>query len=383
MLAGVTIQPCFRSLHPSPDWRIAVLATVTLRVFYSTLAAAFTLILHPNPASIRSNAFVDNLPDPHGLHYAWLGIWERFDTLWFLNIAQHGYDWPSTVIFYPLYPIAIRVVSTIMPALPAALLISTVAAFFFFWGMLRLASGLSDSAKFRALLIVCVWPTSFSLFAGYAESLTLALVVWAVVFGRDARWELATLCGFLAGTARPSGVLVFIPLAFMAFRSRRARSLVVALTPLGLLTYWGWLRWSGRISVIEAYRSYQGMAMAPPWRSLAEALQLIVTERDPLLAIKLGAVIAVAVVCLRPGSQNPIRIEDKAFALAVILQMLMYTGRPLLGAARYLLMVYPAFLIWGADAESWNRKKIGFWVGSLGILNLAWMWAFLKWSLVL
>ena len=169
----------------------------------------------------------------------------------------------------------------------------------------------------------------------------------------------------------------------MALRSRQARALMVPLTPLGLLSYWGWLRWSGRISVVDAYRRYQGMTMVPPWRGLAEAVRLIVTEHDAVLAIKLGLVILVVVISLRRQVLIQARIEDKAFALAVVLQMLMYTGRPLLGAARYLLMVYPAFLVFGAYAERWNWKRLGFYVTVLGLLNMAWMWAFLNWSLVL
>jgi hypothetical protein len=370
------------------DWQIAMALTAALRVFYSAMAAAFLPFLHPAPELIHSNALTENLPAPHGLYYALLGIWERFDTLWFLRIAEHGYDQPMAVIFYPLYPVAIRLVGGVVPAIVAALLISTVAAFFSFWGLLRLAgAGLSDVGRRRMLLIVCVWPTSFVLFAGYADSLTLALVVWAVVFGREAGrkagWEAATACGLLAGVARPTGVLVFIPLAVMALRSRQVRSLVVALTPLGLLCYWAWLRWSGRPSVVEAYRLYQGMTMVPPWRGLEEALRLIVTEHDALLAIKLGLVITVAVISLRPPARIQVRIEDKAFAMAVILQMLMYTGRPLLGAARYTLMVYPGFLVLGAYSERWNGRQLGFYVTALGFLNLAWMWAFLSWSLVL
>jgi hypothetical protein len=373
-----------RKLASLPDWQIAIVATAALRVLYTAMAAVFLPFLHPDPALIRSNALTENLPTPHGLRYALLGIWERFDTLWFLRIAEHGYDRPMAVIFYPLYPAAVRLVSMLMPAIAAALLVSTVATFFALWGLLRLAAReLSEVGRLRMLILFCVWPTSFVLLGGYADSLTLALVVWAVVFAREARWEAAAACGLLAGVARPSGVLVFIPLALMALRCRQVRSLVVALTPLGLLSYWGWLRWSGRISVVEAYRLYQGMTMVPPWRGLWEALRLIVTERDALLAIKLAVVITVAVIVLRRHSQFQIRIEDKTFALALILQMLMYTGRPLLGAARYLLMVYPAFLVWGAYAERWTGKQLGFKVTVLGLLNLMWMWAFLNWSLVL
>ena len=372
-----------RKLASRPDWQIAMAVAATSRVFYTVVAAAFVPFLHPDPALIRSNALTENLPSPHGLQYALLGIWGRFDTLWFLRIAEHGYDRPMAVIFYPLYPVAIRLVSALMPALAAALLVSTMAAFFLFWGMLRLASEFSEAAKLRTLLLLSVWPTSFVLFAGYADSVTIALAVWAVSFGREARWEAATACGLLAGLARPTGVLVFIPLAVMALRSRHARSLVVTLTPLGLLSYWGWLRWSGRLSVVEAYRLYQGMTMVPPWRGLGEALRLVVTGHDILLAIKLGLVIVVAVISLRRDVRAQLGIADKAFALAVILQMLMYTGRPLLGAVRYVLMVYPAFLACGAYCERWSGKRFGFCLTALGFLNLTWMWAFLNWSLVL
>ena len=372
-----------RKLASRPDWQIAILATAALRVFYTAIAAAFLLFLHPDPTRIQSNELTENLPAPHGLHYALIGIWERFDTLWFLRISEHGYDRPMAVIFYPLYPASIRLVSYAVPAMVAALLVSTVAAFFFFWGLLRLAAGLSESGRLRVLLLVCVWPTSFVLFAGYAESLTIALVLWAVIFGREARWEAATACGLLAGLARPSGVLVFIPLAVLALRSRQARSLVVALTPLGLLSYWRWLRWTGRLSVVEAYRLHQGMTMVPPWKGLAEAVRLIVTDHDGLLAIKLGLVIMVAIICLRSDVRTRLRIEDRVFALAVILQMLMYTGRPLLGAMRYALLLYPAFLAMGSYAERWNGKQLTFYLSALVCLNLVWMWAFLNWSLVL
>lgn len=368
-----------RQLESRPDWQIALAIAAALRVFYSAIATALSPFLHPDPAVIHTNALTENLPVPGNLHYALLGVWERFDTLWYLRIAQHGYDLPRAVIFYPLYPAAIRVVSWGLPATAAALVVSTVAAFFFFWGLLRLAAELSEVGRLRMALLVCVWPTSFVLLAGYAEALTLALIVWAVVFARDGRWGAATACGILAGLGRPSGVLVAIPVALLALRSRRLSSAIVLLTPAGLLGYWGWLRWSGRLSVVEAYRIYQGATLAPPWASVAEALRLIVTERDGLLAIKLGLVILCVVLSLR----REVRLEDKLFALAVILQLLMYTGRPLLGAARYLLPVYPAFLVLGDYAQRrWNWKQFSFYFACFGFLNLMWMWAFLNWSLV-
>jgi len=368
-----------RKLESRPDWQIAIAITGALRLFYSAAAAAASPFLHPDATLIRSNALTENLPAPGGWHYALLGIWERFDTLWYLRIAERGYDLPMAVIFYPLYPASIRLVSRVMPFMAAALVVSTAAAFFFFWGLLRIAPELSDIGKLRMALLVCVWPTSFVLFAGYAEALNLALIVWAVVFGRKQRWCLAATCGMLAGLCRPSGVLVAIPLTVMALRSRRWASVIVLLTPVGLLSYWGWLRWAGRLSVVEAYRIYQGATLAPPWAGLWETLRLIATQHDLLLAIKLALVILVAALSLR----REVRVEDTLFVLAVIAQLLMYTGRPLLGAARYLMPAYPAFVMLGSYAErQWDWRQFGFYFCAFGFFNLVWMWAFLNWSLV-
>jgi hypothetical protein len=369
----------FRRVESWPEWKIALALAAGLRVFYSAFAAALSFFLHPNPALVHSNALTDNLPAPGTWHYALIGVWERFDTLWYLRIALHGYDLPQAVIFYPLYPAAIRLVSWVLPITWAALVVATVGAFFFFWGLLRLGrERLVQTGRIRMLLLVCVWPTSFVLFAGYAESLNLALIVWAVVYARAGRWSQATACGILAGLCRPSGVLVAIPLAILALRSRWLSSLVVFLSPVGLLTYWGWLHWSGRLSVVEAYRIYQGATLAPPWAGLGEALRLIVVEHDGLLAIKLGLVVLVAALSLR----GEVGLEDKLFAIAVIFQMLLYTGRPLLGAARYLLPVYPAFVMLGRYVERKKAQQFGFYLAAFGFLNVMWMWAFLNWSLV-
>ncbi|MFQ6000467.1 MAG: hypothetical protein ACE5LG_02225, partial [Anaerolineae bacterium] len=60
------------------------------------------------------------------------GVWQRFDTLWYLKIATHGYS-PALgdIHFPPLYPVLIRAVGTFLLGnyLLAALLISNAAYF--------------------------------------------------------------------------------------------------------------------------------------------------------------------------------------------------------------------------------------------------------------
>jgi hypothetical protein len=361
------------------DWQLALASTIVLRLIYSAIAAALSFVLHPSSALIRSNALTTNLPAAGNWSYAFAGVWQRFDTLWYLRIAQHGYDQPMAVIFYPLYPATIRVVSCFLPAAISALILSTTGAFFFFWGMLRVAGPeLSPLGRVRMLALIAVWPSSFILFAGYAESLTAALIVWAVIFGRGGRWWPAVACGFLAGLARPSGVLVAIPLLLLAWKDRRASSFLALLTPLGTLGYWGWLWRTGRPSVVAAYGLYQATPFAPPWRGLWLTLRTI-AHGDTLLGLKLGLIVLAAIFAFRAS-----RLEDKLFATAVILQMFMYTGRPIIGAARYVLVIYPTFVALAVFAERrWNRKQFAFYASALGFLNLMWMVAFLRWSLVL
>ena len=93
--------------------------TAGLRAFYTGAGALAAVFLHPDPALIHSNVLTDNLPAPVGWHYALLGIWQRFDTLWYLHIAERGYDQPAGVVFYPLYPWLIRALSAVTDLLAA------------------------------------------------------------------------------------------------------------------------------------------------------------------------------------------------------------------------------------------------------------------------
>jgi hypothetical protein len=363
------------------DWQIALAVTVALRVFYSCVAAVAAVIVHPDARLIQSNALVSDLPAPHGIYYAWLGIWQRFDTLWYLHNAAHGYDLAPSVVYYPLYPWLIRGLGVAIGPLTAALAISTVAAFFYFWGVLRLARDESaDVSPMRTLILTAVWPASFFFFAGYTEALAIALIVWAVIFARDERWALAAVCALAAGLTRSAGTLAVVPLAVTVWRGRGMTRWLVAMAPLGTLGYWLWLKETGRPSVAEAYRMYWTTEVAAPWTTLWRAIRSLVEYFDPLVAVSLVALILFFVA----GVLARRRTEDRWFSFAVIVHFLLRScWPPLLGAPRYLLPIYPAFLTMGEWAKMMEQKRFVFLCAGLFAFNLAWMWAFLKWSLVL
>jgi len=355
--------------------------TVALRVFYSAVAAALLPFLHADPALIHSNALTENLPAPHGLYYALLGIWERFDTLWYLHIAERGYDLPAAVVFYPLYPWLIRALSGLTGPIAAALLISTVAAFFYFWGLQRLArSEFPTTAPLRTLMLAATWPASYFFFAGYTEALAVALIVWCVDWARNERWLLASACALAAGLTRSAGIVVVVPLAILAWRTRRRARWPVAIAPLGTLGYWLWLRHTGRLSVPAAYRTYWNTDVAGPWTTLWRAIRWLAERPDSLVTISMIALIVFFVA----GVVARRRLEDRLFSAALIVHLLLrLCSPPLLGAPRYLLPAYPAYLTMGKWAERMKRTRFVFLCGALFAFNLVWMWAFLNWSLVL
>lgn len=369
-----------KRLRERPDWQVALALTCALRIVWSGAGAAISFIVRPPEPLIRSNAFTENLPPPGTWHYALLGLWERFDTLWYLHIAQHGYDRPAAVVFCPLYPLLIRILSPIAGGIGSALLLSTLASFFLLWGVLRLEhTELPDAAALRVMTLLACCPTSFIFFAGYTESLAIALVVWSILCARRERWSASAVCGFAAALTRSMGALVIVPLAIMAWRSRKLSRWWIVLVPTGTLGYWVWLRWTGRPSVVAAYR-YWNTDIAAPWTALWRALAFFVHKPDWLVALNLGALMLFTVA----GISAKRRVEDRLFAASVVAQILMRACMPpLTGAFRYVLPIYPAFMTLGGWASGMKRSRFVLLCVGLFAFNLAWMWAFLSWSLVL
>ena len=338
------------------DWRIALAITASLRLLYSVVAAVVSPFLHPDAALIRSNVLTENLPAPGGWHFALLGIWQRFDTLWYLRIAERGYDLPASVVYYPLYPWMIRALAPLAGPLAGALLISTAASWFAFWGIARLARMDSpDFPPFRVLALIAVWPAGFFLFAGYTEALAVALVVWSIVFARRDGWIAATACALAAGLTRSMGTLLIVPLSIMAWRARRRSAWPVLLAPVGTLAYWTWLRATGRISIAAAYRTYWNTDVAAPWTTAWRALVSIAHHRDAWLATSLAFLVLFTITGVLAPRR---RIEDRFFSGAVILHILLRVCHPpLLGTPRYLLPTYPAFLSMGEIVEKMQPSR--------------------------
>ena len=158
-------------------------------------------------------------------------VWARWDSVWFLRIAEEGYGSieRAAAAFYPGYPAAVGVVGRIFGGhyVTAGIAVSLAAALGAFVLLYRLAeSRLGAEGARRAVLYLALFPMTFFLQAVYSEALFLLFTVAAFLAAERGRFLGAGALTGLALLTRPAGFALLPALALLAWRSpRRARAL--------------------------------------------------------------------------------------------------------------------------------------------------------------
>ena len=171
-------------------------------------------------------------------------VWARWDSVWFLRIAEHGYGATSGVAaaFYPLYPLTLAGLGRAFGGhyVLAGIVVSLACALAAFVLLYRLAEDrLGAEGARRSVLYLAVFPMALFLGAVYSESLYLLLAIAAFLLAERGRWLGAGLVTGLAILTRIAGVALLPALAVMAWRRpdrwRALASLCVA--PLVFAAY--------------------------------------------------------------------------------------------------------------------------------------------------
>lgn len=209
-----------------------------------------------------------------------------WDGKWMLAIAEHGYgDVPYTLTdarglhtadtayaFFPGYPYLVGWIAKLPFVTPfgAAISLNVVLGCLTAVGAARLGAdcvrtmgnrspltrGASVNPERVGLYLVAILaatPMSVVLNMAYTETLFCALTVWALVGVLERNWLLAGIAACLAGTVRPTAVVmigvVMVAAALTLLRDRDARSwrsrrgsgvypwLAIVISPLGYLGY--------------------------------------------------------------------------------------------------------------------------------------------------
>jgi hypothetical protein len=301
----------------------------------------------------------------HGVH-GWFEIWNRWDALHYLAIAQSGYK-PTGVsrAFYPLYPWLIRLLAYFNGSyLAAALIISGVASIVAAILLRRLVQlDYPAGVAMRTVWFFLIFPTAYFLHVGYTESLFVALALGSILTARTERWWAAGVLGALCWMTRPTGAVLIPTLAVEAAHQYWVRRrwnwgwLWIAIVPAGFAVYLliNWQLSGDPFAFLQTRKKSFIMSASLPWVGIQEAFRNL--RRNPNQAEMVGAqelfFIALGFVCLiaswiklRPLYATWITGNWLLFASVTFLQ----------STPRYTLTLFPIFMLFALLAANrfWN-----------------------------
>jgi hypothetical protein len=265
-------------------------------------------------------------------------VWARWDSDWFLRIAENGYTWPSsTPAFFPLYPLLVAGLGWVL--LGHHVLAGVVFVLLFRLTELRLGE---DAAR-RTVLFLAVAPTSLFFGAVYSESLFLLLAVAAFLLAERGRFSQAGAAAGLALLTRSAGVALLPALVVLAWRApNRLRALAgVAVAPLLFAVYPLVLGiWIDRpLAFLDAQKVVWERRLSPagPFGGVVAAVQ----HRELL---DLG--VALALIALGVVAWRRIGAAYGLYTLTSVLMPLSFVSDkvPLWSMQRFAIVVFPAFM---------------------------------------
>jgi Gpi18-like mannosyltransferase len=307
-----------------------------------------------------------------------LDSWAKWDTAWYVNIADLGYEAdPRATAFFPLYPLTVRFVRTVlfMDTYPAALLVSAVCAFVALVLVHRFVTEAIDADHGRRTIwYLLAFPTGFYLVAAYNESMFIALLVGALYCMRRGHWWAAGALAGLSGATRMIGVVLGLAFVYEYLRQtgfswRRVRwdALGVTLVPVGLAIYmlYLWHTFGDAMYFNEAQKSWFRDGYQAPWTTIADTWALISTSAswlDPntvrniynLLTVLLGAVFLVLALVgpWKLGRENAYLVIFSTFVILVPVLSPIHHYYPLSSMLRYVLECLPIFMVLGRMGRS-------------------------------
>ncbi len=317
-----------------------------------------------------------------------LAVWGRWDAVHYLNIATHGYQ-GTDMAFFPLYPLLIRILGTLVGNhLIAGLLISNAC---FFFGLLFLYKLLEREfdrpVARRAIFYVSIFPTAVFFSAVYTESLFFTLTVASFYYLRQHRWWLAGAIGCFAAMTRVEGVLLAIPFAiewYLVYRTAPKRGLFgllgAALIPCGLFVYMAYL-WVLRADPLyfSHVQIHWHRHLAMPWVSIVNSIAKIVhaTSAQTIANQSLELAFTALMIGVLIGGWKSLRPPYIAYmGLSILVPI---STSSLMSMPRFALVLFPMFAILGRWGERpWvNNVILAFSLPLLGLFTVLfadWYW---------
>jgi hypothetical protein len=341
-------------------------------LFSVTVVAVWRVVLEAYAIfALHRFPFTDTIS--HKFYF--LTIWYNYDGHHYVSIAQKGYEFIQYA-FFPLYPLAIKLVS--LPAtllvgdklsiyIVAGLIINTLSLIGALYFMLQIARQLFDvDAGRRAAFLLLFFPSAIFLGAVYTESFFLFWVTGSFYFALKRNWLWASIFGAAAAGTRLVGIGMLLCLAiefWLAYknewRTRWREALYLLLVPASFVAYlfYQWAMVGNPVHFLEAQKAWGRAVDVSVFESLGKDFkrgfdffnfnETMIAPMYDGLAVVLGVVVAGVLAWKQMWS----------FALfTLMVTLISLASGTTVGAVRYVIVAFPAFLLLG----HWGRRQMVF-----------------------
>lgn len=298
----------------------------------------------------------------------------NYDGEHYLQIAQFGYG-PLRYFFFPLYPVLVRFVSHYLTfvhfPLPWAGIVVTAASFFcgFFVLYKLLNLDFNKRISMQTILLILFFPVSFYFTAVYTEALFFALCVSSFYCARQKNWLGAGILGIFASMTRLIGIILVVSIFVEWFTSYRQRTvsikslIPVLCIPLGLIFYMLYLQkfmgdplgFFHNIATYGSQRSDHIILLPQVFYRYVFKILPNLNGYWPLIATTLFELLSGFVFfILSVVSFFKIRLS---YALFLFLGYIVPTlSGSFSSMPRYVLVLFPAFLILSIFIDKWPTR---------------------------
>lgn len=352
-------------------------------------AVAFVLSTKALMLVYAAVAFTVLSDQPSGFFYGWLERWNQWDGPHYIDIARDGYvttdlrskDQRLWIVFYPLYPWAVRVVSVVLrDYLVSAHVVSLLGAVATGLTFRRLAELDVDRRLARsALVFMFIFPTAYFFHAVYTESVFMALALGCFLAARKRSWMWAGILGALACMTRVTGLILVPALLVEAYtqyreegaRRFRAEWLWILLAGAGFAVYLlvNYAVWGDPLYFQKVLKQYWYKSLTWPWVGVGSTWGNVSNRgaADGMLVGRLELFfIALGLACtvwswrrLRPS-----------YSVWMTLNWLLFTSTSfIMSTPRYTLSLFPMYLLFARLAE--DRPLAGTLITVSSVMLLA------------
>lgn len=371
-------------------WLLCLGIFLVLRLIASYLGYVIYPNLEPEQPDNPVYAAALSLLREDSFSQSFINVWARWDTSWYLKIAAFGYDPVNgTTAYLPLYPFLIAALGALTgDFMLSALIVSNLAAlavFILFYEVARV-EGLNSSQAGFAVVSLAIFPTAFFFFAAYTDSLFMAFALGAWLSARYKHWLTTGILSGLATLTRMQGVLLMPVLGLLWLREvggfqflepaswRKSLTNLRDNSWLGLLlpgmVFLGWnfyLGASGLGAMPDMLVTHWGIRTVPPWTGVwLFLIRLFTTRRVFVDYIDLGTLIFI-IIFLIYGARRLDPMLSLYSWLNLALFFMRGTPPHLLDSfSRYMLAVFPAFLVMGKMRN--HTLRLMLWMFSFILL---------------